>query len=189
MIFALKPGMTDFQAFEAARLGGLPLGCHATFATGNAPGLCGPTGKHLALGEPISLNICHWGANICRAGWLARSADDLPSMVQDYADLFVAPYVAAMSDWCGLMRPGVSGSEVWARMRKALPFEFMLNALRLREGFNLQDFADRTGLPQSAIAKALGEAQAKGLIERNVNHVQPTARGFDLLSDLQALFL
>jgi Xaa-Pro aminopeptidase len=123
MIFALKPGMTDFQAFEAARIGGLPLGCHATFATGNAPGLCGPTGKHLALGEPISLNICHWGANICRAGWLARSADDLPPMVQDYADLFVAPYVAAMSDWCGLMRPGVSGSEVWARMRKALPFD------------------------------------------------------------------
>ena len=73
--------------------------------------------------------------------------------------------------------------------RKALPFEYMLNALRLREGFNLQDFYDRTGLPQSAIAKALEEAQAKGLIERKLNHIQPTARGFDLLNDLQELFL
>ena len=73
--------------------------------------------------------------------------------------------------------------------RKALPFEYMLNALRLREGFNLQDFYDRTGLPQSAIAKALEEAQAKGLLERKLNHIQPTERGFDLLNDLQALFL
>jgi oxygen-independent coproporphyrinogen-3 oxidase len=73
--------------------------------------------------------------------------------------------------------------------RKALPFEFMLNALRLREGFDVQDFCDRTGLPQSAIAKGLDEAQAKGLIERHAGHVQPTARGFDLLSDLQEMFL
>ena len=73
--------------------------------------------------------------------------------------------------------------------RKALPFEFMLNALRLRDGFSLQDFVDRTGLPQNAIAKALQDAQDKGLLERKLNHIQPTARGFDLLSDLQELFL
>ncbi len=121
MIFALREGITDFHAYEAARVGGLPLGCHPTFAMGDAPGLCGPSGKRLTLGQPVAFNICHWGSNICRAGWLARSAADLPLAAQDYVEAFVAPYVSAMSEWCSMMRPGVSGGYVWSRMMTALP--------------------------------------------------------------------
>ena len=73
--------------------------------------------------------------------------------------------------------------------RADLPFEYMLNALRLRGGFALTDFTERTGLPISAIAKALDAAQSKGLIVREGGHVRPTERGFDFLSDLQELFL
>ena len=73
--------------------------------------------------------------------------------------------------------------------RADLPFEFMLNALRLRHGFGLREFTERTGLPITAIAGALDAAQAKGLIERDFARVRPTQRGFDFLSDLQALFL
>jgi putative oxygen-independent coproporphyrinogen III oxidase len=73
--------------------------------------------------------------------------------------------------------------------RADLPFEYMLNALRLKDGFALQDFTARTGLPVSAIEKGLAEAQAKGLIERDLARVKPTTRGFDFLSDLQGLFL
>lgn len=73
--------------------------------------------------------------------------------------------------------------------RTELPFEFMLNALRLREGFALQDFTERTGLPLNAIEKGLQEAQAKGLVERDFARVKPTEKGFDFLSDLQGLFL
>jgi oxygen-independent coproporphyrinogen-3 oxidase len=73
--------------------------------------------------------------------------------------------------------------------RADLPFEFMLNALRLKEGFALQDFVARTGLPLSTIEQPLQEAQSKGLIERGAARVKPTERGFDFLSDLQALFL
>ncbi|WP_439519952.1 radical SAM family heme chaperone HemW [Hydrogenophaga sp.] len=73
--------------------------------------------------------------------------------------------------------------------RSELPFEFMLNALRLREGFELQRFMERTGLPLSSIEPALKQALDKGLIERSAGRVRPTERGFDFLSDLQALFL
>jgi oxygen-independent coproporphyrinogen-3 oxidase len=73
--------------------------------------------------------------------------------------------------------------------RKDLPFEFMLNALRLREGFELAQFSERTGLPLSAIQKALTEAEAKGLVTRDFQRVTPTERGFDFLSDLQEIFL
>lgn len=73
--------------------------------------------------------------------------------------------------------------------REELPFEFMLNALRLREGFELARFAERTGLAVTAIQRGLEAAEAKGLIERDLQRVWPTERGFDFLSDLQSLFL
>lgn len=129
MTFALREGMTDFAAFEAAGIGGLPLGCHATFATGARPfGLSGPAGAVLERGRQISFNICHWGANICRAGWLAEGPDDLPEAAQDYLEAFVGPYLEAMRLWCGLMRPGVAGGEVQAAMDRALAgFGVVLN--------------------------------------------------------------
>jgi putative oxygen-independent coproporphyrinogen III oxidase len=73
--------------------------------------------------------------------------------------------------------------------RTQLPFEFMLNALRLRQGFELQSFFERTGLPLSTIEPQLAEAERKGLLERQAGIVRPTERGFDFLSDLQGLFL
>ena len=73
--------------------------------------------------------------------------------------------------------------------RADLPFEFMLNALRLREGFKLQDFSEKTGLPLTAIQAGLDEAERKGLIERDFARVKPTERGFDFLNDLQTMFL
>ena len=73
--------------------------------------------------------------------------------------------------------------------RADLPFEFMLNALRLREGFKLQDFLEKTGLPLSAIQTRLDEAERQGLIERDFARIKPTVRGFDFLNDLQMLFL
>jgi len=73
--------------------------------------------------------------------------------------------------------------------REQLPFEFMLNALRLADGFALAAFGERTGLPLTAIQRPLAEAESRGLIERDLQRVKPTARGFDFLSDLQALFL
>ncbi len=73
--------------------------------------------------------------------------------------------------------------------RADLPFEFMLNALRLRDGFALSQFTERTGLPLAAIEQPLAEAERKGLVERDLAWLRPTGRGFDFLSDLQGLFL
>ena len=123
MVFAFREGMSDFAAVEAARVGGLPLGCHPTFATGAmaSQGLSGPTGQVLGRGQSVSFNICHWGANICRAGWLAETAADLPADARDYLEAFAGPYLQAMSLWFEMMRPGVSGGEVWQNMMAALP--------------------------------------------------------------------
>lgn len=73
--------------------------------------------------------------------------------------------------------------------RSELAFEFMLNALRLRHGFSLREFSERTGLGMNALEGGLREAERKGLVERDFSRVRPTERGFDFLSDLQQLFL
>jgi oxygen-independent coproporphyrinogen-3 oxidase len=73
--------------------------------------------------------------------------------------------------------------------RRDLAFEFMLNALRLRDGFAIELFTERTAMPASAIAGGLQVAQDRGLISRDGSWIRPTVLGFDFLSDLQTLFL
>jgi oxygen-independent coproporphyrinogen-3 oxidase len=73
--------------------------------------------------------------------------------------------------------------------REQLPFEFMLGALRLREGFDLASFGQRTGLSLSAVQPALDEAERRQWIAPELQRVTPTPRGFDFLSDVQSLFL
>ena len=84
---------------------------------------------------------------------------------------------------------GVAITQETEVTRAELPFEFMLNATRLKDGFKLQDFSERTGLPVTAISQGLAEAERKGLIERDFVKAWPTERGFDFLNDLQSLFL
>ena len=73
--------------------------------------------------------------------------------------------------------------------RDELPFEFMLNALRLTDGVPASLFAERTGLPLSVIARPLAEATRKGLLEDDPMLLRPTPLGRRFLNDLQELFL
>lgn len=70
-----------------------------------------------------------------------------------------------------------------------LPFEFMMNALRLTEGVPVALFAARTGLPLEVVRRPLAVAEAKGLVERDALHMRPTALGQRFLNDLLQLFL
>ena len=68
-------------------------------------------------------------------------------------------------------------------------FEFMMNALRLTEGFPVALFAERTGLPITAAEKPLAQAEARGLIERDHERIRPTELGRRFLNDLLQMFL
>jgi putative oxygen-independent coproporphyrinogen III oxidase len=70
-----------------------------------------------------------------------------------------------------------------------LPFEFMLNALRLVDGVPTAVFEERTGLSPAVLAQALRQATERGLLDAHPSRLRPTPRGLDFLSDLQALFL
>lgn len=172
MVAAFREGITDFAAVEAAGIGGLPLGCHGTFATGlpGALGMSGASGQVLRRGQPISFNICHWGSNICRAGWLARDAGDLPAAARDYVEVFAGPYVAAMSQWCALMRPGVTGAEVWDRMMAALPADLFGVTLNPGHLIGLDEWISSPIMPGSNLPLASGMAMQMDVIPGHADY-------------------
>jgi oxygen-independent coproporphyrinogen-3 oxidase len=88
--------------------------------------------------------------------------------------------------------PGAGAGPNGARRRvprRELPFEFMLNALRLNEGFTLRDFEQRTGLSVQTLEPALRRAAGRGLLEATAEGWRPTELGSRFLNDLQGGFL
>jgi coproporphyrinogen III oxidase-like Fe-S oxidoreductase len=70
-----------------------------------------------------------------------------------------------------------------------LPFEFMLNALRLNEGFRVDDYQLRTGLQMDSVEVKLAEGERRGLLTKQAGGWRPTELGRRFLNNLQASFL
>jgi putative oxygen-independent coproporphyrinogen III oxidase len=70
-----------------------------------------------------------------------------------------------------------------------LPFEFMLNALRLVDGFEIESFEARTGVPWRSFANELGRLTRRGLIAASGGRCRPTALGLSFLNDALLEFL
>jgi oxygen-independent coproporphyrinogen-3 oxidase len=70
-----------------------------------------------------------------------------------------------------------------------LPFEFMMNALRLNEGFDSALFQERTSLSLLTIRKELAAAEVRGLLSRSHQRIAPTPMGQRFLNDLLEMFL
>lgn len=68
-------------------------------------------------------------------------------------------------------------------------FEFMMNALRLTDGFANEVFNERTGLPITTVQRQLDEAEQRGLIERDHRSIRPTRTGRRFLNNLLQIFL
>jgi oxygen-independent coproporphyrinogen-3 oxidase len=90
------------------------------------------------------------------------------------------------------MERALAGSAVQSQEPVAapdVPFEFMMNALRLSDGFPVSLFSERTGLPLTVVLPALDEAERKGLLARDHERIAPTQLGRRFLNDLLQLFL
>ncbi|HSC81065.1 MAG TPA: radical SAM family heme chaperone HemW [Chitinolyticbacter sp.] len=73
--------------------------------------------------------------------------------------------------------------------RAQLPFEFMLNLLRLTDGFALNLYTERTGLPLPTVLSQVERACSEGLLTREGDWVQPTEQGRRFLNTLLERFL
>lgn len=84
---------------------------------------------------------------------------------------------------------GETVGEIAAVQAAELPFEFMLNALRLNDGFSTSEYQDRTGLGLSEVKERLLAAQQRGLLTPTQHGWRPTDLGLRFLNDLQGSFL
>ena len=81
----------------------------------------------------------------------------------------------------------ISGQKILSRDDAS--FEFMMNALRLNNGFETEIFQQHTGLPISVIEKALQQAEEKGWISWELKRIKPTDKGRQFLNNLLELFM
>lgn len=125
MILNLEEGMTDFEVMAQAQMNGIPLGCHPTFRTGNNDdkALVGPSGQRIARGNLLSTNICYWGSNTSRAGWIVERAGDLPIAARDYVENFAGIYFEVLSEWLRLLKIGTLGDTFYRLIQDHLPYD------------------------------------------------------------------
>lgn len=124
MLFGLREGMIDYELMALAQYPGEPLGCHWTLLSNlEQSGLTSPVGNRLKRGNPLGTNVCYWGANCCRAGWIASSADELPWAAREYVENFAGTYFAVMSEWYQLLRIGTKGDTLARLISEKLPYE------------------------------------------------------------------
>jgi putative oxygen-independent coproporphyrinogen III oxidase len=122
-----------------------------------------------------------------RAGAGAVSASDAAAGAR--SDAGARSGAGARSDAGARSGAGASIGESSLILPKDLPFEFMLNALRLNEGFRVPDYRRRTGLEMASVEGKLVEAEARGLLTSRADSWRPTELGRRFLNDLQASFL
>jgi len=125
MLFGLRPGMTDTELASLCGYNGEPLSCHMTLVTeaNRELGLSGPVGARIAVGSPLATNIAYWGSNVCRAGWVAQSAEDLVPAARDYVEAFAGPYFVVMAEWFALLKIGTPGGKLSSLIAEKLPFD------------------------------------------------------------------
>ena len=98
-----------------------------------------------------------------------------------YMDALEHPFAAGLTDGAIAERRRLDRSD--------RVFEFMMNALRLNQGFDPRLFEARTGLSIAAAEPGLARAERQGLIERDLHGIRPTATGRRFLNELLQLFL
>ncbi len=160
MLFGLRDGMLDHDLAALAGWNGEPLGCHMTLVTGSNRdrGLSGPIGARVKRGDPLATNLCYWGSNICRAGWVAEGPEDLPAPARDYVEAFAGPYFEVMAEWFSLLRLGEKGGRLSALVSEKLPFErfgIFLNAGHL---IHLDEWVSSPVYPDSEVRLHSGMA-------------------------------
>jgi hypothetical protein len=130
-LFAVQPGMREFEAATLFRHQGFPLSAHMMLSAGPRAyfGLGSPEDRPIERGDPLTMALGLWGALSCRAGFLVNDASGLPRGVQDYVQRLAGPYFACAAEWYETIGIGVTGGEMDALVKRHLGNPFFNIAL------------------------------------------------------------
>jgi Xaa-Pro aminopeptidase len=181
---AIRPGALDFELLEEARYNGVPLGCHMTLKCGaNRVSLASARGERVERGGRFSCGICYWGANVCRCGWVAESAADLPGEARDYVEAFAGPYFEAMGAWFAALRIGSPGGALHEAIHSRLPpaaFHITLNAGHL---IHLDEWVSSPCYAGSAVPLRSGMAMQADVIPSHPHYYSSRMEDGYVLAD------
>jgi hypothetical protein len=125
IFFNLQEGLRDDEMAAHARYDGIPLGAHMTVRTGKTMiSLSSPSGAVVRRGNRFSCSLCYRGANVCRAGWVAASAEDLPPEARDYVPAFAGVYFEVMARWYRQLDIGTPAGQLAEVVARGLPAGF-----------------------------------------------------------------
>jgi putative oxygen-independent coproporphyrinogen III oxidase len=168
-----EDGAWDMQEASQARLADAGLAQYEISAYARPGRHCAHNVNYWRFGDYLGIGA---GAH----GKLTQPAADgilrrwKPKHPQAYMDSAGTPAGIGGDEW---IAPG------------ARPFEFMLNALRLRDGFSAEQFEVRTGLSRAAIEDPLADGVARGWLQADGDRIRPTETGLRFLNDAIELFL
>jgi hypothetical protein len=133
LLEGLRPGMTEREAVRLLEWDGTPLSCHLMLTAGPRAtlGLLSPGDRAIERGDRFTVAFGILGALNCRAGFVVEDGAELSAGIRDYVDRLVAPYFAAIAEWYGALRIGVTGGVLHEIVERRLGdpfFGIFLNA-------------------------------------------------------------
>jgi Xaa-Pro aminopeptidase len=160
LLYGVRPGLTELEAFALYRPIGLPYSYHPVLLSGEraALGLASASGRVLRPGDPVSASLGYWGSNIARGGFLAESARDLPGAARDYVERLVAPYFACAAEWYETVGIGVTGGQLYDLVRRRLGDPFFGVHLNPGHFIHLDEWPSSPVYPGSDVVLRSGMA-------------------------------
>jgi hypothetical protein len=160
LLAGLRPGMTEREAVALLGWNGWPLSCHLMLTAGPRAtlGLLSPGDRPIERGDRFTTAFGIWGALTCRAGFVVESADELPEPIRDYVDVLVAPYFAAIAEWYGAIRIGLTGGRLHEIVARHLGDPFFGIFLNPGHQLHLDEWVNSPISPGSTIELRSGMA-------------------------------
>jgi hypothetical protein len=160
VLTGLRPGMTEREAVRLLEWDGTPLSCHLMLSAGPRAtlGLLSPGDREIERGDRFTVAFGIWGALNCRAGFVVEDAAELPVTIRDYVDRLVGPYFAAVAEWYGAMRVGVTGGTLQAIIDRRLGDPFFGIFLNPGHQLHLDEWVNSPISAGSSIPLASGMA-------------------------------
>ena len=160
LLAGLRPGMTEREAVRLLNWNGWPLSCHLMLTAGEraALGLLSPGDRPIERGDPLTTAFGIWGALTCRAGFVVEDASELPGEIQDYVEVLVAPYFAAIAEWYAAIRIGQTGGALQGVIARHLGDPFFGIFLNPGHQLHLDEWVNSPIAPASTVELRSGMA-------------------------------
>lgn len=149
---------------------GLPLSCHTMTSFGEKArrGLSSPSDNAAKLGTQFSAAFGVWGSLTARAGFIAKSADDVPSEIMGFYEKYLFNYFSAITAWYQAIKVGANAGAVFAEAEKARNPELVRFALNPGHFIHLDEWTNSPFSPENGTILQSGMAIQVDIIPRSV---------------------